>query len=399
MSQAAGQPDEWVFLFYVPYANDLWHAASRVFGSISSAFAKAARDAKRCRNARVLMQYKLRGDAHMRRRHWHCNAAVEWGDDDHVIHSHEAASGDADASCISSFRSFLSWASEHVAAAAHVGVVVMGHGGGVMQFCPEELAGGALRWMDVSAAAAELHNFNSVVSGRLALVFLQNCCKATLPALWPFRHLNCLLIASPTIIAAPNTYYTQLILHIFTCPHASPASAAAAVCNGEQPQDFAILSVFHSSHLQHFALALDALAAAAAPHMRQAGAARALFDSLRSFWVECGPHTFTQTICVTSCRYGHTNEHAQTATDCYVDVMAMCCALQTSIITAGAPAPHFLQQLRVQEDPSTKPKASNAAAGILRPAATAASRVASSRVLFRILWTLLILSSNRQPRA
>ena len=99
MSQAAGQPDEWVFLFYVPYANDLWHAASRVFGSISSAFAKAARDAKRCRNARVLMQYKLRGDAPMRRRHWHCNAAVEWGDDDHVIHSHEAASGDADSGC------------------------------------------------------------------------------------------------------------------------------------------------------------------------------------------------------------------------------------------------------------------------------------------------------------
>jgi hypothetical protein len=165
----------------------------------------------------------------------------------------------------------------------------MGHGGGAMEFCPEEVAGGGggLRWLDVAAAAAELARFNASVSGRLGFVFLQNCCKATLPALWPLRHLHCLLIASPTIIAAPNTYYAALIHHVCTCPAPTPASAAAAICHSEQPEDFAILSVFHTSHLPPFARALDALAAAAAPRLRDAAAASAFDLSLRSFWIEC----------------------------------------------------------------------------------------------------------------
>jgi hypothetical protein len=123
MSIVDGHSGGWALLFYVPYANDLWHVASRVFGSISSAFNAAAKHPTRLRGVRVLMQYKLRGDQHMRRRHWHYNAAVDQGDDDYITHLHEVAE-DTDASCISSFRSFLAWAGEHVGGAAHVGVVV-----------------------------------------------------------------------------------------------------------------------------------------------------------------------------------------------------------------------------------------------------------------------------------
>jgi hypothetical protein len=286
MSDARRQADDWVLLFYVPYANDLWHCASAVFGSISSAFSKAARDPNRRRHVRVLLQYKLRGDAHMRRRHWHCDADVAQSDEEH-----EAAGSDADASCIRSLRSFLSWAEEHVAAAAHVGIAVLGHGGGVMEFCPEEVAGSgsrALRWMNVGEAAAELTRFNRSVNGRVGLVFLQNCCKAVLPAIWAFRELPCCLVASPTIIGAPNTYYQALIHHLFCSPAVSPASAAATICSGEQPQDFAILSVFLTASLPAFVRSLDAFAAAAAaaPLLRDAAALQALSLSLRSFWVE-----------------------------------------------------------------------------------------------------------------
>jgi hypothetical protein len=124
MSAADGASNEWVLLFYVPYANDLWHMASRVFGSISSAFNAAAKDPARRRGVRVLLQYKLRGDKHMRRRHWHYNAAVEQADDDYTVHLHEAAEDDTDASCVSSLRSFLAWAGGHVDGAAHVGIAV-----------------------------------------------------------------------------------------------------------------------------------------------------------------------------------------------------------------------------------------------------------------------------------
>ena len=347
MSEAAGCPSdstrsstcdgEWLLLFYAPYANDLWRVASSVFGSISSAFAKASNDAGRCRDVRVLMQYKLRGDAHMRRRHWHCDAAVERDDDDHVIHLHEHAKGDTDASCAGSFRSFLSWAAGHVAAAEHVhiGVVVMGHGGGVMQICPEEVtggSGGALRWMDVADVASALEEFECSIAGRVGFVFLQNCCKATLPALWPFRHLQCLLIASPTIIGAPNTYYSALIHHLFTCPAASPATAAATICNSELPQDFALLSVIFTASVQPFALALDALASAAAPHMRSSAAARALLDSVRGY--------------VTN--YGFTDEQGHSSTDRYVDVMRMCSALQQCVVSCTGSSPPVLLYERVQ---------------------------------------------------
>ncbi len=381
MVDGATRSDDWLFLFYVPYANDLWHVASCVFGSISSAFARSARDSNRCRDVRVLLQYKLRGDAHMRRRHWYCDSAVECGDDDHVVHVHDTAKSDLDASCISSFESFLSWASGHAATAAHIGVAIMGHGGGVMQICPEEVTAGsaaALRWMDVGAAAAALKQFNDTVCGRIGLVFLQNCCKSTLHALWPLRHLHCCVVASPTIIAAPNTYYSALIHHLFTCPTATPASAAASICASEQPQDFAILSVFSTANLLPFALALERFAAAAAPLLRDASAARAANDHLRSFWIE----------------YGHTNEEGVSATDHYVDIMAMCAALQSSVAPASLP-PHLLHHVQVRAAPATTPAPDPAAGGLCRPANTAC-RLASRWVLPRLLWAMHALSSYRQ---
>jgi hypothetical protein len=356
---SAADDGEWVVLFYVPYANDLWRVASSVFGSISKAFAVAAKDSGRCRNVRVLMQYKLRGDLNMRRRHWHCDTSVEWADEDHVIHHHEEAKCETDSSRIESFRSFLAWTVPHVAAAMCVGVVVMGHGGGVMQFCPEEVQGGcagALRWMDVGAAAAELVRFNDIISQRIGFVFLQNCCKASLPAIWPFRHLNCCLIASPTIIAAPNTYdlrhanrqkicntlnsyYSALIHHLFTCPGASPASAAAVICNNEQCEDFAIFSVFDSAKLASFTAALDMYVSNVASLLQLPDVARALSDSLRCFGVD----------------YAFFDEHGHSVTERYVDAMALCCALRNSIPAAAQPPLHALQVVQVCVSIRTKP--------------------------------------------
>jgi hypothetical protein len=325
---------EWALLFYVPYANDLWRVASSVFGSISRAFAASSKDPGRCRDVRVLMQYKLRGDAHMRRRHWLCDSSVEWADEEHAVHLHEEAKSDSDASGIDSFRSFLLWSAEYAASAEHVGVVIMGHGGGAMQFCPEEAEAGAMRWMDVAAAAAELTLFNASISQRIGFVFLQNCCKATLPALWPFRHLKCCLVASPTIIAAPNTYYPALISHLFTCPSASPASAAAVICNNEQPEDFAILSVFHAANLPPFVAALDAFAAAAVPLTAPSCATLAASDSLRCFAVE----------------YAFSDAQGRSSTDCYVDVLALCSALYNSVPTDSVRPPlhALLQTVQVQ---------------------------------------------------
>jgi hypothetical protein len=245
----------------------------------------------------------------------------------------EDACSDIDASSISSFRSFLSWASGFVAADAQVGLVVLGHGGGVMQICPEEvtMGSGALRWMDLDDASAALVEFNAGVGGRLAFVFLQNCCKATLPALWSFRHLQCRIVASPTIIGAPNTYYSALIFHLFTCPSASPASAAATICHSEEPQDFALLSVFCCDRLLPFALALDAFAAAAAPHIVDDNVFLSLSHAMRRFFIE----------------YAFTDEHGRSYTDCYVDVMAACFALQSSLIGSTKPPPHLIHQLQV----------------------------------------------------
>jgi hypothetical protein len=234
---------------------------------------------------------------------------------------------------------------------------VMGHGGGAMQFCPEETVSGgtALRWMDVAEAAAELARFNSSLAGRLGLIFLQNCCKATLPAFWPFRHLDCCLVASPTIIAAPNSYYASLIHHVSTCPAPTPASAASVICHNEQPEDFAVLSVFHTSQLQPFSLALNALAAAAALHLRHAAAARAFDHSLRSFWIECVKRIPQRVyFCNLLGSYSYTNELGQRSTDSYVDVLALCSALQTSAAGEKQLAPHLLQRLQVFEAPPTK---------------------------------------------
>jgi hypothetical protein len=278
-----------------------------------------------------------------------------------------------DASCISSFESFLSWASEHAATAAHICVAIMGHGGGVMHICPEEVTAGsvaALRWMDVGAAAAALTKFNDTVGGRIGLVFLQNCCKSTLHALWPFRHLHCSVVASPAIIGAPNT-------HLFTCPTASPASAAASICASEQPQDFAILSVFSTVNILPFALALDRFAAAAAPLFREASAARAACDHLRSFWIE----------------YSHTNEQGVTATDHYVDIMAMSAALQSSVAAAISLPPHLLRDVQVRSAAASTP-APNAAAGGLRRPSNTACRITSRWFVSRLLWAVHALSSS-----
>jgi hypothetical protein len=209
----------WACLYYMPYANSLTSCSADILEGLHNGFRLGSCSINKRAEVAVAVQSKARGNTHMTRHVWQ----------DNVSKQQTQVPDSLASSSIVTFEQFLEWASNTFPSALNFTLTILGHGGRVHQVSPDEDPGyggvdaDGLQWMDIADIGPALARFNARVTDRLRLVFLQNCCKSTIEVL-SFLQANGLslyVMASQTVLGAPNTYYAPLIQSLFTQPDCS----------------------------------------------------------------------------------------------------------------------------------------------------------------------------------
>jgi hypothetical protein len=113
-----------------------------------------------------------------------------------------------DSSDASAFLAYLDWANRTFEA-EHWAVIVVGHGGKINEVSPDDhrTIHRTRTWMRIDQFASAVSNFNRSTSGRVELLFFQNCNKATLEVVYEARNCARYTLASQLTLGAPNYYY------------------------------------------------------------------------------------------------------------------------------------------------------------------------------------------------
>jgi hypothetical protein len=125
---------------------------------------------------------------------------------------------------------FLDWAvTAHPA--RRYAVVFLDHGGGLDEMCqdldPAGPPGG--RWLSGREMGPILATLREKTGGRLELVFLQQCGRATVEGLYNFRGCAPAILASQTRVGAPNTWYEPVLRWLAENPGAGGPSVAERI--------------------------------------------------------------------------------------------------------------------------------------------------------------------------
>jgi hypothetical protein len=188
-----------------------------------------------------------------------------------------------------SFASFLTWAftrsQEVCPLSANFCCIILGHGGGRFQICPdetpdptEEVRSGSsgTAWMDAGHVGASLRRLNEQLllqQKELKLLFLQNCCRASLSMLQSFSGQalrRMFVLASQTILGAPNNYYRALLVSLFSDPIPPPPAGgdddddmglvlAGRIKDFEAMENYGVLACFRMAAWEAHASAVQSL--------------------------------------------------------------------------------------------------------------------------------------------
>jgi hypothetical protein len=179
---------KWVVLYWMPYDNDLVRFGEPIVEMLTRGTQNS--------EIAVIVQSDYWGDPKVRRRQLVNGTANEidvLGED----------SSDA-----SAFLAYLDWANRTFEA-EHWAVIVVGHGGKINEVSPDDhrTIHRTRTWMRVDQFASAVSNFNRSTSGRVELLFFQNCNKATLEVVYEARNCARYTLASQLTLGAPNYYY------------------------------------------------------------------------------------------------------------------------------------------------------------------------------------------------
>jgi hypothetical protein len=237
----------------MPYCNDLSDCADFITSEIQTGFGLGAYDAGKSAIAvSVFSETKSRKSPKIFRSSWTRDASGN-------ISSSRSEVGDHSCASAATFKAFLF--STLVAPSGNYAIVILGHGGGVNEVCPDEssTSAGAMEWMDVVDLGNAIAEFALCVPGKLKFVYLQNCCKASLPALYAMGNLDSSVhvLASQTILGAPNSYYVALLRSMFVDPPSDGLDLAKRITRLDSPQYFAVLACFCVGSMSAYIQALD----------------------------------------------------------------------------------------------------------------------------------------------
>jgi hypothetical protein len=191
---------DWIFLYWMPYDNDLSDFGAPIMNMIASGV--------RSENILVVVESDFWDAKQLSR------SVISKG----KINTQKLDTANSASEEV--FADYLNWAQSRFETDRWV-IVFLGHGGQLDEISPDEHPGSSLvgtQWMNIKKLSDAIANFNQQINNRVELFFFQNCNKGTLEAHYTFRDTAKYTLSSQKLLGAPNYYYESLFQFIGNHP-------------------------------------------------------------------------------------------------------------------------------------------------------------------------------------
>ncbi|MCB9779317.1 MAG: hypothetical protein H6742_12190 [Alphaproteobacteria bacterium] len=188
--------EDTVLLYWLPYDNDLGHAA----GPVLEGLRQATQDGR----VQIAAQVDTPGTVGMQRVAFRDGRGLE-----------EPVPDAEDSAGLATLQAFLDWAAVRYEA-RHYAVFVLDHGGDLPRLARDDRPtflqqpGPSATWLSTTELAAAVAAFRAQEPGEVEALVMQVCGKASVAAAWEVRHAARSTLASQLPLGAPNTYYPAL---------------------------------------------------------------------------------------------------------------------------------------------------------------------------------------------
>jgi hypothetical protein len=206
-----GRMYEWVFVYYMSYDNDLSGFGETILMDLKKGVANS--------KIAVVVQADFADSKGMRR-----IALYEAYGRPKRKETFLKSENSADPA---ELREYFRWIQERWKARNYC-IVFLDHGGRLNSMCLDKKPStnqygnkrsGSEEWLPAAEAGVIVADFNKKVDGKVRLLFLQQCGRATIQNLYSFLDAAEHIMASPLIVGAPNTYYTKTLASLAHDPN------------------------------------------------------------------------------------------------------------------------------------------------------------------------------------
>jgi hypothetical protein len=142
-------------------------------------------------------------------------------------------------------------------------VVFLNHGGRLNDMCRDDRPlksrvrnnANFRQWLPAAEAGKIVADFNKEVEGKVRLLFLQQCGRATIQNLYNFLDAGEYIMASPVIVGAPNTYYTKTLASVACDPNITGDVMAETIMR--EDEHYTLYTLVSNSELRKLPEKLD----------------------------------------------------------------------------------------------------------------------------------------------
>ena len=239
---------DWIFLYWMPYDNDLSRFGSEIIEAIASGI--------RSKNILVAVEADFLDTPNITR-----YLLTQGETEIRELDRSDSASEDA-------FAEYLTWARSQFEA-KHWAIVFLGHGGKTDEISPDihsGVDGNSIQWMNIQSVADLILEFNQSIGDRIELFFFQNCNKGTLEAHSTISEVARYTLSSQKLLGAPNYYYPNLFQWLGENPEISGEEVARKIEEYERSDMYSSYTVTDNSIFlqlkRYFVPLIDAVLAA-----------------------------------------------------------------------------------------------------------------------------------------
>lgn len=174
--------------------------------------------------------------------------------DERVSEDFRDAEGSADVDVLAEQ---MAWVEANLPAERYA-VVFLNHGGALGEMSLDEHPEpGGDNWLYVPEMAAVVSDFNARTGGAVELLFFQQCGKGAIENYYESRHAASVIMASQTVVGAPNHYYAPALQALGANPDVDGRELARLISVHETPEMFTTYTALSSDALDELPGRLD----------------------------------------------------------------------------------------------------------------------------------------------
>jgi len=231
---------DWIFVYYMSYDNDLSSFGETILGNLQKGIVNS--------NIAVVVQADFSDSKGMKRIALYRTLGKS--------KRKEIPLKSEDSADPNQLEKYFQWVRENYKAKNYC-IVFLNHGGKLNDMCKDEkpfrdqnknkqFTSG--KWLPANETGRIVADFNRQSGGKVRLLFLQQCGRATIQNLYNFTDSAEYIMASPVIVGVPNTYYTQTIKSAAEDPNVTGTTIAQTIMR--EDKDYTLYTLIENNQLK-----------------------------------------------------------------------------------------------------------------------------------------------------